>query len=792
MTLPDTSNFDNMLDIALAAIDAGFAVILIKPGTKQPHTAVMDPRGEAPKGQGGFHLETRDKETARVWWTLSPESPVATRPGSGGCVVTDVDRPEGKRRFWQEAALNGMDLFSTCITDTPGKDGGIHVWTDRTGINGIAGNAVIPEVGEQRGDNGYILLPGSYHPNGGRYTMSAKSDFEVMPVPQWLIDKGWVTFGGTEHSDTSEISDADALAWMEECSSDGDGGEVLEDAIDGLLELDGREGERHPGMLRILGTLLNDIQNGRFHGDVQNALSEFGETYGSLYSDERLRQRRMQDFTRAVVEFVKVRVAEDAEEVWVPPEPKTKSQRSEDDRLTRLRKVTTFTDTDNAERLVIIHGAEIRYVALWKRWITWDGQSWDLKAGDIIVKEKAKDVGRHLYTEYKAAKRTLGKHDDCVKALKAGARRAASNAAINAMVDLAKGINGIHISHDDLDTDPWLFGVQNGVVDLKTGIHTNGRAEDLMHMQAGVEYDSAAECPTFDQCLVEWFPNPETRRFVQRLSGSALVGRQKDHVFTMDYGGGGNGKGTFTRAHQFVFGDYFVVPHKSLLVVAKYDQHDTVRAVLFRRRLAVASETDKRVKINEASVKNLTGGDRITARRMREDLWEFDPSHSLRLQTNYLPEISGQDSGIWDRIRVVPWVSSFRGTPMEDTNLDEKLAAEGSGILNWLIEGCLEWQRIGLNEPPEVLARTAAYRSEEDILGQFAADVGLVFGDDLEIDFGTITELLDDWVEVNHIHPSPNRNDVITWLGAKGAVSVGRKMVDGRRLFLWRGIGVEK
>ncbi len=358
------------------------------------------------------------------------------------------------------------------------------------------------------------------------------------------------------------------------------------------------------------------------------------------------------------------------------------------------------------------------------------------------------------------------------------------------MVNLARGIDGIHISHDDLDTDPWLLGVQNGVVDLRTGKHSNGRPEDLMHMQAGVDFDADAKCPKWERCMRDWFPNEETRKYVQRISGSALVGHQKDHILVLHHGGGGNGKSTYVRALQHTTGDYFVVPHRSLLVATKHEQHDTVRAALFRRRIAIASETDKRVKINEASIKNLTGGDRISARRMREDSWEYNPSHTLMIQTNYLPEISGQDSAIWSRIKVVPWVASFRGTAAEDTNLDEKLASEGSGILNWLIEGCLEWQHIGLSEPPEVRATTAVYRNEEDILGQFAAEVGLVFREDLAIDFGAITELLQDWAVEGHIDP-PSRNDVITWLSVNGARSAGRKTVDGVKKRWWRGVGVE-
>src|SRR5439155_11202182 len=183
-----------------------------------------------------------------------------------------------------------------------------------------------------------------------------------------------------------------------------------------------------------------------------------------------------------------------------------------------------------------------------------------------------------------------------------------------------------------------------------------------------------------------WFPDAEVRAYVHRLAGAALVGAQFDHLFVIHYGGGGYGKGTFTRHLQAVLGPYAVEVHLSLLVEQRHSEHDTVKADLFRRRLAVAVETERRVKLAEASVKNLTGGDRIRARRMREDPWAFDPTHALWLQTNHLPEISGRDDGIWRRVRVVKWEASFKRT--QDPTLDPTLDAEASGILRWLVEGC--------------------------------------------------------------------------------------------------------
>lgn len=179
------------------------------------------------------------------------------------------------------------------------------------------------------------------------------------------------------------------------------------------------------------------------------------------------------------------------------------------------------------------------------------------------------------------------------------------------MIDLTRGIPGIPIDHELLDTNPWLLGVRNGVIDLQAGQFRKADPDDLMMMQSPVEWDDLAVAPRWETALEEWFPDPSIRSYVHRLVGQALVGLQQDHIFAIHYGIGGNGKGTFVRALQHVLDPYAATPDLKLLVHQKWGAHDTATSTLFRTRLAVASETDHRVKLNEASIKNLTGGDRI-------------------------------------------------------------------------------------------------------------------------------------------------------------------------------------
>lgn len=430
-------------------------------------------------------------------------------------------------------------------------------------------------------------------------------------------------------------------------------------------------------------------------------------------------------------------------------------------------------DADNAQRLVEMHGDKIRYVVQWGRWLVWQDGRWVEDPYDVYVSKLAMDVGHSLREQ---AASLFGKEAEALFKL---GTQALQTSRIANMVRLARSFPSVQIHHEQLDADPWLLGVRNGVVDLRTGKLRGSKPEDLVTMQCPVDYRPAAQAPRWEQAMEEWFPDAETRAYVQRLAGAALHGGQKDHIFVIDHGHGRNGKGTYTRAVQRVLGPYCVLVHKDLLAGTR-DQHDTVKAALFRARLAFASETQRRVRLREESIKALTGGDRIQARRMREDPWEFNPTHMLRLNTNYLPQVNGRDEGIWRRIRVVEWISDFEGR--EDKGLDDRLAAEAPGILRWMIEGCIAWQERGLDEPEAVLEATADYRSNEDTCTKLAADSGWEFGEGYEARGAEVQQQVNRWKQATG--SDMPYAEVTRWLETDMACSRTRT----RHGIVWRGI----
>jgi putative DNA primase/helicase len=445
-------------------------------------------------------------------------------------------------------------------------------------------------------------------------------------------------------------------------------------------------------------------------------------------------------------------------------------------------------DIGNAERFATLHGHRIRFVHAWGTWVVWDDTRWQIDHKGVMVLELAKDVPRKLHQM--AATDPLG---DTARSIAQAAARLSSRGRLEAMVALARGIDGVMISHDDLDSDPWALAVTNGWVDLRTGEFNEPDPDKLMTMCAGAEWDARANAPLWEKALIEWMPNPELRDYFQRLCGASLVGQIKDHMLVVVYGPGGNGKSTALGTIARVLGDYYIVPHKSLLVVQKHEPHDTVKASLFRVRMAVAAESDKRMKLNEASVKELTGGDRLRARRMYENEWSFEPTHHVWLQTNYLPEVSGTDAGIWRRIRVLPWLNTFTGHS-EDRDLPCRLDEEKSGILNWLLEGVARWHEVGLTDdtvPDTVASATAEYRETEDIVGRWARDTGLILDPSQTTPGSELADIWKEWTEAE-FGRGFRFNDVSAWLEAHGCRKDSyREQRGGRRqqVTIWHGVG---
>jgi putative DNA primase/helicase len=330
------------------------------------------------------------------------------------------------------------------------------------------------------------------------------------------------------------------------------------------------------------------------------------------------------------------------------------------------------------------------------------------------VHRLAKKTVRSIYQEASDAE-----DEERRKALAKHAARSEGADKIKAMLELAR--SEIPVSPDELDADPWLLNASNGTLNLRTGEILGHQREDLITKLAPVEYAPNAPAPVWEAFLERVLPGEELRAFVQRAAGYSATGNTSEQVLLINHGGGNNGKSTFQEALATALGDYSMRAPTEMLMAKRAGGVPNDVARLKGARFVAASETEEGRRLAESLVKDLTGQDTISARFMRAEWFDFKPTHKLWLSTNHKPEIRGTDNAIWRRIRLVPWAVAI--PPAErDRKLAEKLRGELSGILAWIVSGCIAWQREGLQAPAEVRKATAGYRSEMDVLGDFLAD----------------------------------------------------------------------
>jgi putative DNA primase/helicase len=374
----------------------------------------------------------------------------------------------------------------------------------------------------------------------------------------------------------------------------------------------------------------------------------------------------------------------------------------------------THTDYGNAERFVDEHGARVRWCGPWGKWLVFDGKRW--VADDTgEVERLMKATVRGIYAEASKAEDSQER-----KAIADHAKRSESAKRINDALRLARSEPGIPILPRELDADPWLLNVLNGTVDLRTRELRPHDRRDLITKLAPVEYDPNAKASTFEAFMVRMLPSEALRGFVQRVIGYAAAGVVSEEVLVILYGVGANGKSTLVNVVMEALGDYAMQAAPDLLL-AKKGSHPTELADLFGARFVASVETDEGRRLAEGLVKQLTGRDPIKARRMREDFWQFDPTHTVFLATNHRPEVKGTDHAIWRRLKLAPFEITIPEAE-QDKGLPEKLREELPGILAWIVRGCSEWQRNGLGEPEEVKSATTSYRADMDVLAGFIED----------------------------------------------------------------------
>lgn len=380
-------------------------------------------------------------------------------------------------------------------------------------------------------------------------------------------------------------------------------------------------------------------------------------------------------------------------------------------------------DIGNARRLVDRFGSDLRYVVN-VGWYAWDGKRWAIDAGDVLTKNYAQKTAASIFNEIAGLSDPDARKNRGKWAISSG-----FSPRINGMLSQAEPHLAVTI--DDLDKDPWLLNCENGTVDLRTGGIAAHDRKALITKLSPVQYDYDATCPIWDKFITEIFAKDDGLiEFTHRALGYSLSGITREQVIFIMHGAGSNGKSVLLETVAAIFGDYSrQCPSDTFSTKDKAGGMSNDIARLAGSRLVSVVETDQERRLAEGLVKQATGGDRMAARYLHHEFFEFTPLFKIWLATNHKPRIRGTDHGIWRRIRLLPFAITFGdaettpdGHPVKDDQLKDKLLLELPGILARLVKGCIDWQESGLRPPKAVEDATSEYREAQDRIAGFLAD----------------------------------------------------------------------
>jgi putative DNA primase/helicase len=692
------------------------------------------PRSKKPLTEHGCKEATTDLDQIDSWW--SDGRPYNIGISTEGLFVLDVDTMNDGTANPFVPSLNGhaVDLDAAPCVVT--RNNGRHYWfrqTDSQTFRNTQGK--IATKVDTRANGGYAVAPPSYfeprpgHEDddgpAGQWQWLPGRDIEkpeLLPtVPAWLVDRLATKPATTEKPRTA--------------------GDTLE------------KGSRNDTLFKMACRL-------RRSGFAQSAINSALLAENIASCNPPLDADEVEKIAASVMRY------EPDDSITNDPAAGCVTPRA-------------LTDLGNGERFAARYGGHVRYVAAWDKWFLWNGRRWvPDETGEVM--RLAKFTAKSIHGEA-----AIAEDEDRQKEITKFAFASQSRPRLEAMLALAKSEQPISIAYSSLDADPWLLNCENGTVCLRTGELRPHDPADLLTKSTGIEYaaDAGDDAVLWAEFLHTIFAGDrELIRFVQRLLGVSLIGEQKEHLFPIAYGSGANGKSVLFGVVQDSLGEYAITAAPNLFTVKRGDSHPTELADLHGRRLAVLNETQDGAKLNEGLIKSITGGDRIKARRMREDFWEFAPSHTAYLVTNHRPVVSGTDFGIWRRLRLLPFTVTIPAE-RQDRDLPEKLRAEGPAILRWMVQGCLDWQREGLGDPAAVKVATEGYRAESDTLGRWLEECCLVHGS-AQSKASSLLDSFNKWAQTLH-----ENEESATWLGRKLAEK-GFTKARTTQGVMYRGIGL--
>lgn len=382
----------------------------------------------------------------------------------------------------------------------------------------------------------------------------------------------------------------------------------------------------------------------------------------------------------------------------------------------------TFDDMGNAERFVDLFGENVRYCYTEKKWYFYNSMRWSVDNLGVILRmaDKCIEAMKAEAKLYLQADEESG--GDMAKAFEKHMKSSRSNKSKKAMLNEIE--HHLPILPIQMDRYKMALNTPSGIINLKNGDVKAHNPEYYFTKITSVDCADAADCPRWLAFLDDIFAgDKDLIRYIQKAVGYSLTGSTAEQCAFFLYGTGRNGKSTFIDVIRDVFGDYAANIQPETIMV-KSSQSNAINSDIARlkgARLVTSVEPNEGVRLNEGLLKQLTGDDTVTARKLYSEEFEFKPEFKLWMATNHKPIIRGTDTGIWRRIHMIPFNVQIPEDKV-DKNLTHKLKAEMTAIFKWCIDGCLMWQREGLQMPAAVLKSVREYRREMDVISAFIED----------------------------------------------------------------------
>jgi putative DNA primase/helicase len=652
-----------------------------------------------PRTKNGLKDATTDLEQIERWWTTWPAANVGICTGpDSGLVVLDVDQ-KGDGIGSLEKLQNDHDtLPETLIAATGG--GGYHYFYrypedlevgNRANLAGYTGLDV-------RGKGGYVVAAPSVHATGALYEWIPRADGsfpKLAPCPAWLAE----LMARKEEKKPAPAPKPPAR--VDGCSAYG--ARALEEECGEVGSCP--EGNRNHTLNAAAFSIGQLVAGGEIDEDVaRRGLMAAAARCGlpDLEADRTFRSGFESGLEQP-------RTAPERE---LGHDHRTGNRDGGSDEKPPVDP-ELCTDMGNARRLVHYAGEDLRHT-LSHGWLVWNGKHWEKDATGFAT-ESAKEAIRRIFAEAGAANSGSDR-------LRKWAVQSQAAGKVAAAMSLGASEPEVAVTFDTFDPDPFLLTVENGTLDLRTGAIRGHRREDMITKRSPVVFDPKAKCPLWMRFLDRVMDTDrDLVDLLQRAVGYALTADVSEQVWFFLYGMGANGKSTFLTTILELLGQYGRQAAPELLVSKRNETHPTEVASLAGVRLAVCTEVGPNRQLDVVKVKQMTGGDKITARYMRQDFFTFDPTFTIFLAANHRPRVNDATESTWRRLLLIPFTIEIPEEE-QDKSLGLKLRSELPGILNWAIEGCLAWQREGLQVPGRVRAATAEYRSGEDIVGEFIED----------------------------------------------------------------------